>query len=159
MQGSLDLREFTAAVRKQGHISSKTASEREVQVLFDMVDLDKSGQLSLSEWYTPPNISCDRVTFPTNRLIWRSRYLFLGLTKDGEPKDGGASPKSSPKPSPRPAGKPSPQASPRSSDGEGGAGEKGKAKGQARRTRALARAAAVRALSADRANVKVSAEK
>ena len=49
MQGSLDLREFTAAVRKQGHISSKTASEREVQVLFDMVDLDKSGQLSLSE--------------------------------------------------------------------------------------------------------------
>ena len=60
MQGSLDLREFTAAVRKQGHISSKTASEREVQVLFDMVDLDKSGQLSLSEW-----------------------YLFLGLTKDG----------------------------------------------------------------------------
>ena len=103
MQGSLDLREFTAAVRKQGHISSKTASEREVQVLFDMVDLDKSGQLSLSEW-----------------------YLFLGLTKDGEPKDGGASPKSSP----RSAGKPSPQASPRSSDGEGGAGEKGKAKGK-----------------------------
>eukprot|EP01045_Picozoa_sp_COSAG04_P012730 COSAG04_NODE_869_length_9750_cov_4.497047_7_plen_137_part_00 len=136
MQGSLDLREFTAAVRKQGHISSKTASEREVQVLFDMVDLDKSGQLSLSEW-----------------------YLFLGLTKDGEPKDDGASPKSSPKPSPRSAGKPSPQASPRSSDGEGGAGEKGKAKGQARRKRALARAAAVRALSADRANVKVSAEK
>ena len=136
MQGSLDLREFTAAVRKQGHISSKTASEREVQVLFDMVDLDKSGQLSLSEW-----------------------YLFLGLTKDGEPKDGGASPKSSPKPSPRSAGKPSPQASPRSSDGEGGAGEEGKAKGKARRKRALARAAAVRALSADRANVKVSAEK
>ena len=130
MQGSLDLREFTAAVRKQGHISSKTASEREVQVLFDMVDLDKSGQLSLSEW-----------------------YLFLGLTKDGEPKD--ASPKPSPKSSPRSAGKPSPQASPRSSDGEGGAGEKGKA----RRKRALARAAAVRALSADRANVKVSADK
>ena len=134
MQGSLDLREFTAAVRKQGHISSKTASEREVQVLFDMVDLDKSGQLSLSEW-----------------------YLFLGLTKDGEPKD--ASPKPSPKSSPRSAGKPSPQASPRSSDGEGGAGEEGKAKGKARRKRALARAAAVRALSADRANVKVSAEK
>jgi len=125
VQGSLDLREFTAAVRKQGHISSKTASEREVQVLFDMVDLDKSGQLSLSEW-----------------------YLFLGLTKDGEPKDGGASPKPSPKPSP--------QASPRSSDGEGGAGEKGKAKGKARRKRALARAAAVRALSADRANAQAS---
>ena len=120
MQGSLDLREFTAAVRKQGHISSKTASEREVQVLFDMVDLDKSGQLSLSEW-----------------------YLFLGLTKDGEPKDGGASPKSSPQASPRPSGS------------EGGVGEKGKA----RRKRALARAAVVRALSADRANVKVSAEK
>ena len=136
MQGSLDLREFTAAVRKQGHISSKTASEREVQVLFDMVDLDKSGQLSLSEW-----------------------YLFLGLTKDGEPKDGGASPrpspKLSPKPSPRPAGKPSPQASRRPSYSEGGVGEQGKA----RRKRALARAAAVRALSADRANVKVSADK
>ena len=129
MQGSLDLREFTAAVRKQGHISSKTASEREVQVLFDMVDLDKSGQLSLSEW-----------------------YLFLGLTKDGEPKDASPSPKSSP----RSAGKPSPQASPRSSDGEGGAGEKGKAKGKARRKRALARAAAVRALSADRANAQAS---
>ena len=106
MQGSLDLREFTAAVRKQGHISSKTASEREVQVLFDMVDLDKSGQLSLSEW-----------------------YLFLGLTKDGEPKD--ASPKPSPKSSPRSAGKPSPQASPRSSDGEGGASEEGDASSEA----------------------------
>ena len=61
--GLLDWREFNAAVRKYGKVSKRVASDREVQVLFDMIDLNKDELISRDEFYT-----------------------FLGLTKHGEPK-------------------------------------------------------------------------
>lgn len=62
--GSLDWEEFNSAVRKYGHVSTKVATDREVKVLFDMIDLDRNYQISLEEF-----------------------YIFLGLTKDGKPKE------------------------------------------------------------------------
>ena len=62
--GSLDWQEFNSAVRKYGHVSTKVATDREVQVLFDMIDLDQNNQISLEEF-----------------------YIFLGLTKEGQPKE------------------------------------------------------------------------
>eukprot|EP01043_Picozoa_sp_COSAG02_P083600 COSAG02_NODE_21587_length_782_cov_1.004392_1_plen_78_part_10 len=56
--------EFNSAVRKYGHVSTKVATDREVQVLFDMIDRDQDNYISLAEFYT-----------------------FLGLTEDGKPKE------------------------------------------------------------------------
>lgn len=66
--GSLDWEEFNSAVRKYGHVSTKVATDREVQVLFDMIDLDQNNSISLEEF-----------------------YIFLGLTKDGKPKEDSSS--------------------------------------------------------------------
>ena len=48
--GEIDFKEFRSAVRKSARISASALSDRELQVLFDYVDADSSGELSIGEF-------------------------------------------------------------------------------------------------------------